>query len=112
VAPDPGSVLSLNTRSINFGKVEIGSSKSKSVKIKDKSKRNLAVTAISPAQPFSCPGGQMLIGPKANKSYVVTFRPSSTGPATGSMTILSSDPSNPSVSISLTGTGQAAAKKK
>jgi sugar lactone lactonase YvrE len=106
VAPNPGSELSLNTRSINFGKVEVGSSKSKTVKIKDKGKRNLAVMALSPAEPFSCPGGQMLIGPKANKSYVVTFQPTSSGPATGSMTILSSDPSNPSVNISLSGTGK------
>jgi sugar lactone lactonase YvrE len=112
VAPDPGSVLSLNARLINFGKVKVGSSKSKSLKMKDTGKRNLSVMEIPPTRPFTSSGGQMLIGPKANKSFVVTFSPTGAGSANGTMTILSSDPSHPSVNISLSGTGEAASKQK
>jgi hypothetical protein len=112
IAPEPGSKLSLNTRSINFGKVKIGGSKSKSLKIKDSGKRNLSVMEIPPGEAFFSYGGQILIGSKANRSFVVTFQPSVAGGASDSLTILSSDPSNPSVGISLSGTGEATAKQK
>jgi hypothetical protein len=49
-------VLSLGARSINFGKVKVGASKSKNLKIRNAGKSNLIVMMKPPAAPFSSAG--------------------------------------------------------
>jgi type 1 fimbria pilin len=106
VPPNPGSKISLNALSINFGKVKVGSSKSKNLKIRNAGKVSLAVMAMPPGTPFTSSGGDFNLAPKGKTSVVVTFNPTSKGSVSGSMTILSSDRSSASVGISLSGTGK------
>jgi FtsP/CotA-like multicopper oxidase with cupredoxin domain len=69
-----------------------------------------AITASGDfAQTNGCLIGNPGLAPGASCTIQVTFTPTATGARTGAVTIASSDPLNPSVSVSLTGLGSAVA---
>ena len=104
----PGSLLTWSPKAINFGKVKMGKAKSKNIKIKNSGKVNLVVRIVAPASPFGSSSSELTLAYKHSASIPVNFQPKSAGTTPGTLTIQSSDPSHPNVSIVLSGTGAAA----
>jgi len=55
--------------------------------------------------PFTVSAGSATVPPGGMLSFTVTFKPISTGAASGTLTIISDDPNTPTLTIPLTGTG-------
>lgn len=101
--------LSAGSTSLNFGSVTVGSSKTISLTVTNPgSNGTVNVSGVSvtgtgftltsaPTTPFS-------VAPGASASAKVTFSPTTAGAATGSLTV-TSDASDSSISIPLSGTG-------
>ena len=100
-------LLSANPTSLSFGSVNVGSSKMLSVTISNAGNSNVTISSVSQSGPgFSASGvssGLILAGGQT-ATLNVTFAPSSTGSATGSVSV-SSNATNSPLSIGLTGSG-------
>lgn len=102
----PG-MLGANPTSVSFGSVQVGSSSSKTVTITNTGGQTVNVTQAAASGsgfslagltlPFSLTGGQKY-------TFTVTFTPAASGSVSGNA-ILTSDASNPSLAVPLTGTG-------
>jgi hypothetical protein len=105
-APPPGK-LRLSTNRLGFGKVRVGTPKTRTLAIKNKGKGPLSVSLADPGAPFSIAGGQMLIAIPAGQSDPVSieFAPSTVGRFRGSLMLTSSDPRHRTASIRLVGKG-------
>jgi hypothetical protein len=103
--------ISLSSNSINFGSVTVGSSGSSSLTISNTGGSDLTISSASlTGTGFGISG---ITTPKvisAGQSSVVslTFSPAATGAASGSLAISSSDPTNPTLHVNLSGTGTTA----
>ncbi|HUB09965.1 MAG TPA: choice-of-anchor D domain-containing protein [Myxococcales bacterium] len=102
----------VTNRADDFGNVCPGQQGSKALSLTATSDADVSVSTISvsgdgfsatvPALPLSIPAGSSVALP-------VVFAPSADGPATGKLTVTSSDSTDPTVTVSLTGTGQTGA---
>jgi Abnormal spindle-like microcephaly-assoc'd, ASPM-SPD-2-Hydin len=102
--------IAVSPTSLDFGTVTIGGSASRTTTVQNAGTGPLNVTGISlgsrtsmeyswsPAAPFSVAAGQSV-------TLTVTYQPIDASTDTGSIVIASNDPVNPSVNVSLTGTG-------
>jgi Abnormal spindle-like microcephaly-assoc'd, ASPM-SPD-2-Hydin len=113
---DVNEKLSISPKSINFGKVKLGGSKTKNIKIKNagKKKTGVSVTIDTPtlsgtgAPAYTVTSGcQLALAPGKSCKIAVTFGPGqSTETQTGSVGIVD-NVIGPEVSIPVTGTGKA-----
>jgi hypothetical protein len=104
--PTPGA-LSVSPQSLAFGNVLIGTSAKQSITLTNSSSSSITVTSLGitgtgftqtgPALPLALVSGQ-------SSSVAVTFAPQNSGNVSGALQV-SSNASNPSVSVALTGTG-------
>jgi Abnormal spindle-like microcephaly-assoc'd, ASPM-SPD-2-Hydin/Protein of unknown function (DUF1573) len=106
VAPTPQ--ISLSSSSVQFGTVGVGSTSNLSLTISNSGSADLTVSVISlTGSGFSVSG---ITTPKtisAGQSALVglSFQPTTAGAATGTLSITSNDPVNPTLTVSLAGTG-------
>jgi hypothetical protein len=107
--PTPGGptgTLRVGTR-VNFGRVKVGRSKSIKFRVRNVGKGILQVTVGTLTAPFTVEDASVvsLAKGKASSPITVQFTPTATGPVTQSLIINSSDPNNPTWSITIEGTG-------
>ena len=105
----PGSVVS-NPSSLGFGTVQVNTTKNLSATITNSGGTSVTVSQATATGTgyslgnFSVP---LTLSPGQSKTFSVTFDPQSSGPANGSISIVS-DASDPAVNVPLTGTGATA----
>jgi Abnormal spindle-like microcephaly-assoc'd, ASPM-SPD-2-Hydin len=102
----PG-LLSVSSSALSFGSVQVNSSATKSETVTNSGGTTVTVTDANVSRPeFSVTGLSLplALSPGQSFTFGVKFAPSSGGAVTDSLT-LGSDASNPSLSVSLSGTG-------
>jgi hypothetical protein len=103
--------ISLSSSSINFGSVTVGSSGSSNLVISNVGTADLTVTAVSiSGAGFGVSGitTPRVIAAGQSSALSLTFGPTATGAASGSLSISSSDPANPILHVNLSGAGTTA----
>jgi hypothetical protein len=106
VAPTPQ--ISLSSGSVQFGTVGVGSTSNLSLTISNTGSADLTISVVSlVGAQFGVSG---ITTPKtipASQSATVglSFQPTAAGAATGTLSITSNDPVNPTLTVSLAGTG-------
>jgi hypothetical protein len=107
------ATLSLNTSSVDFGNVALGSNKVNSIMLQNTAGSkglNIVVSQITisgAAYSVNLPGLPLTLPPGQSSNVAVIFAPTTAGLQTGSLTITVSGAST-SILVSLTGTGLAA----
>ncbi len=107
--PRIGGKLKLKPKSINFGKVRVGSTSTKhTVQIKNAGTVALTGAVAMPGAPFpvSSGGGMFSVAPKGSQAVTIQFVPISAGLVKATVNITSSDPKHRTVVVKLKGTGQ------
>jgi hypothetical protein len=109
VAPAPQ--ISLSSSSVQFGTVGVGSTSNLSLTISNTGSADLTISVVSLvgaqfgvsgiATPKTIPAGQ-------SATVGLSFQPTSAAAATGTLSITSNDPVNPTLTVSLAGTGSSA----
>jgi len=100
--------LSVSPTSINFGTVSTGSAGTSTLTLSNTGSSNLTVSSLTATgSAFKVSGltTPATIGAGQSAQATVTFTPSAAGAVSGSVTIASNDPNNPSFNVSLSGTG-------
>jgi len=107
--PATSSQLSPSSTTVNFGNLTVGNSTVQSVTLMDVGTANVTISSVSATgSGFSASGGlNVTLTPNQSITITVNFDPKGVGNAQGTLSI-SSDASNPSLSLSLSGTGMAA----
>lgn len=106
------SQLSLSPTAINFGTSSIGLKVTSNLVLTNSGAADLTIYLLSlTGADFTVSG---ITTPKTitagqSAQVVVTFTPTAAGSATGSLSITSNDPTNPTISVPLSGTGTSAA---
>jgi hypothetical protein len=103
----PGGTGSIKIgSSINFGKVKVNSTKTKTFTVRNLGQGNLHVTFI-PGAPFQVPGtGTLNLAPGQTSAPVnVQFIPTSPGPISLPLGVSCDDPKNPTPTFTLSGMG-------
>ena len=111
-AVTPGAQISLSSSAVQFGTVSIGSTGNANLAISNTGGSDLSISVISIAGPeFGLTGISTPKTISAGQSVPValTFKPTAAGALSGSLTITSNDPTNPTMTVSLNGTGSTAA---
>ena len=109
LAPD----INLNPAALTFGSVLIGNSLARNAVIQNLGTAALVVNAIAPAGgtstefSFTAPGTPFSIPAGGNQTVTVTYQPVNGGTDNGSLVITSNDPNEQTVSVTLSGTGNA-----
>ena len=107
----PPATLNVNPTSLPFGTVAVGGSKSLTLTLSNPSSTTpiTVSSATASGAGYSVSGATypLTIGAGGTELLTVQFAPTAAGTANGSL-VIASDASNPSVSVPLTGTGQAA----
>ena len=104
--------LSLSASSISFGSVSVGSKGNSNLVLSNLGTTDLVISLLTlTGADFAISGitTPKTISAGQSATIAVTFDPASTGNATGSLAITSSDPANPTVTIPLSGTGTSTA---
>jgi hypothetical protein len=107
--PWTGGKLKLKPKSINFGKVRVGSkSKMHTVHIKNAGIVLLTGAVQMPGAPFpvSSGGGDFNVRPKSSQAVTIQFAPTGPGRVRSTVQITSSDPKHRSVTVNLKGIGR------
>lgn len=103
--------IAVSTASLVFGSQTVGtSSVPVSLSITNGGSANLTISSIVSSAPaeFVVSGcAPVTIAPVAGCNAQVTFVPAAVGPRSATLTVGSNDPTNPAVTVSLTGTGLA-----
>jgi len=98
-------VISLSPSPLSFGSVNVGSSGTQTLKIKNTGNATLSVTTISAIAPFSSSSlGPLSINAGDSTTVTITFTPAVAGAASGTLTITHNASGSPST-VSLSGTG-------
>jgi len=103
-----GGKLSVG-RSVDFGRARVGVPRSRELLIRNlNSTQPLSVTVSAAGPPFSVAGGAqaLTIPPGGWESVTLRFTPTRRGKASGKVFVTSSDPSAPSVEVSVKGNGR------
>jgi hypothetical protein len=108
LAPD----INLNPATLTFGSVLIGDSSARNAVIQNLGTAALVVNAIAPAGgttefSFTAPGTPFSIPAGGNQTVTVTYQPLDAGTDNGALVISSNDPNEQTVSVTLSGTGNA-----
>ena len=109
----PSSSLSLSASAVNFGSVAVGSKGTSNLALTNSGTSALTISMLTVSganftvsgitTPATIPTGQSV-------QVGLTFSPAASGSATGSLTITSTDASNPTITIPLSGIGTATAQ--
>ncbi len=100
-----------NPTNESFGNITVGSQHSQSVTLTNNGASNVTISSASVSGPgfqFSGLTTPLTLNASKSTTFTITFAPQATGTAIGSVTI-TSDASNPTLSIPLSGTGVAVA---
>ncbi len=102
--------ITVSPPSYNYGSVAVGQGASQTINIKNDGSANLSVTGGSLAGSNSAEFGlvgtsSFVLAPGASQNVQVDFTPASVGSKSASLSIASDDPDEPSVQVSLQGTG-------
>jgi hypothetical protein len=114
-ATTTGASLTLNTSSIDFGNVSVGSSKNGTITLTNSSASGgpsvtfSQVTAAGASFTESTSALPIVLTPGTSSTITITFAPKSAGAATGSLSIVVAGAADPST-VSLSGTGLGAAQ--
>ncbi len=107
----PAAAISVSPASVNFGSVAIGGTVSQSVTVSNPGGSALTVSqASTTASGFSITGTKlpMTVAPGKQSTFTVVFAPKAAGAVSGSVSVMSDASSAPST-VSVSGTGVAAA---
>ena len=107
-AATPGS-LAASPASLNFGSIQTGSSNSLSEMITNSGSSNVTISQVASSSVNYTVSGitpPVTLTPGQNYTFKIAFAPAATGSSSGTLS-LSSNASNPALSIPLTGTGTA-----
>jgi len=108
-APD----IALNPTSLGFGTVFIGDTNTLTTQIQNVGTADLTVTGIALATGtstefgFTAPATPFVVSASGSQSVTVTYSPADLGADNGSIEITSDDPDEPTVSLAVSGTGEA-----
>ena len=105
--PSADLVLALSSSSLSFGNVTVNnSSPVRSVTVSNNSTGTITVNAVTISGPFTSTGNTIptTLNPGGSVTFDVTFKPSASGAASGSLMINSTAQDSPSL-VALTGTG-------
>jgi len=109
--PMPSSaVINLNPASLDFGTVTTGNSATKTTLVQNTGTANLNVSSIAlcfgtSSEYTSSPAAPFTVAPGGSTTLSVAYSPVDATTDSGCLTIASNDPVNPTVSLSVTGTG-------
>lgn len=97
----------VNPSSLNFGNQRVGTtSVAQTVTVTNTGTTTFQVTALNISGPFAVsPATAFTLAPAQTRQLSVAFTPTTQGPVSGTLTLTTNDPSNPTLSVSLTGTG-------
>ena len=107
-----GPQISLSSNAVTFGTVTVGSTGNQSVTITNNGSADLTISVISVSgAEFGVTGiaTPKTIGAGLSANMGLTFHPTASGAVSGSITLTSNDPANPTTTISLSGTGTTSA---
>ncbi len=110
-AAGPSPSIDVSPASVAFGTVVAGQVKDMSVTVKNSGGAALNVTALTidnAAFTVSGPATPLTIAAGGQQAVSVRFAPTAAGAEQGTLTVASNDPKRPPVTVSLSGTGQAA----
>jgi hypothetical protein len=102
------SQLSLSQSSLSFGNVAVGTNSTSNLILNNTGTTDLTVSMLTlSGSAFTISGitTPKTISAGSSATVAVTFAPTATGSATGSLVITSSDTANPTITVPLTGTG-------
>jgi hypothetical protein len=104
-----GPVLVAPT-TLDFGTLKVGQSKTMTLRIGNSGLTVLTGSfetsnLVAPFAAVLSAGGKFRIVHGASYSAIIRFAPRATGPFSGTITIVSNDPSNPSVTVTVQGSG-------
>ncbi len=109
-APITGPSLSVSPGTIAFGGVDVGqTSSARTVTLTNNGTADVTITSITStgaAFTVNQSGTDLTLAPDESTTLTVTFSPTASGPATGTITIVSNSPNSPNT-VNLTGTGLA-----
>jgi hypothetical protein len=107
--PEATSQLTASSTNVSFGNVTVGKPSAQSVVLTDVGTANVIISGVSATgSGFSASGGSnVTLTPNQSVTVSVSFDPKSPGSAQGKLSI-SSDASNPSLDLALSGMGMAA----
>jgi hypothetical protein len=100
--------LSVSSNSLQFNTVVVGQNATQNLQLSNQGAGAVQVTALSISNSQFSIGGASVpftVNPSSSVSLTVTFAPTSSGSASGMLSI-SSNASNPQVTVSLAGTGE------
>jgi len=103
VEPD----IDVSPASLDFGTVDVGLSKTLSLTISNTGNADLTVSSITTETPFTISESPFTLQPGSSKTITVKFTPQSGGSFTKQLVIISNDPDEGSLTVNLTGTGNA-----
>jgi len=103
VEPD----IDVSPASLDFGTVDVGLSKTLSLTISNKGNADLTVSSMTTETPFTISESPFTLQPGGSKTITVKFTPQSGGSFTKQLVIISNDPDEGSLTVNLTGTGNA-----
>ena len=108
LSPAGGSTLGMNATSISFGNVVLNTPSTQSVILTATGTSAITVSAATvTGTGFSLPGAKfpMTVSPGTPATLSVQFDPTSSGAATGQLTVTNTSSNNSNAAISLSGTG-------
>jgi hypothetical protein len=103
VEPD----IDVSSTSLNFETVDVGISKTLSLTISNTGNADLTVSSMTTETPFTISESPFTLQPGGSKTIAVTFTPQSGDSFTKQLVIISNDPDEGSLTVNLTGTGNA-----
>jgi hypothetical protein len=103
VEPD----IDVSPASLDFGVVDVGLSKTLSLTISNTGNADLTVSSLTTETPFTISESPFTLQPGSSKTITVTFTPQSGDFFTKQLVIISNDPDEGSLTVNLTGTGNA-----
>jgi sugar lactone lactonase YvrE len=105
--PLAGGKLQLTPKSINFGKVAVGSdSGTRSVQIANAGTVVMVATVPTKGAPFVVTGGEFTVNPHGSMAVTIQFAPVKKGSAKEELEITSSDPKHRTVKVKVSGIGK------
>lgn len=98
---------------LNFGTIAVGNTTTQNLLVKNLGEKNLTIQEIdSQDSQFACSVSNVVLTPNESRYLPVTYTPSSAGSITSELTILSNDPQNATVSVTVSGAGRSLTLQK
>jgi len=104
--------ISVSTTNLNLGSAKVGTTDNSALGISNSGGANLTISLVTVSgAPFGVSGitTPSTVAPGGNVNLGVTFSPTAVGTDSGSVTITSNDPVNPTMTVALSGTATASA---